>query len=389
MKNGRQKQEFAQILNAEPKQVVMYKDRVMPVYPTTLGLNDNLEIEMDGGRGGKWMQIEDNGTSGIRHPTHDSGIILIHEDHRDAAPEAIIEFHHHHNDEPSVFDGDDLYITEFGAHASQQHHQYHDEDNFQDEYQDDSCRMNTTTTTSGSRDSVSTRSTRSIPWPSRPAEVADDPYMTRYRDNLMLGDEIEEFHALKREKFTFQKRRRSRLLLCILFVCNVLILAIFLPLLLLRKQDGDGIQTAETQSELGFTEEDMTDVPIVTTPTVPPHMATDSTFHSDWTNAGPGQNVMRDYVLHPIVKKKKAVVNTASIIAPHGKDIWLHIMSPSDTEECAGDPFQKVPRGNMVLVQVPMHDTKIVACTSDNHLVAAVHHIYVDAWKGKAHVSFS
>mmetsp|Transcript_22366 Transcript_22366/g.42464 ORF Transcript_22366/g.42464 Transcript_22366/m.42464 type:complete len:952 (-) Transcript_22366:83-2938(-) len=369
-------QDFAQMLQAEPQQSAMPKPRAIPVYPTTLRLNDNLEIDMD---------------AAGHHPTHDSGIILIHEDHphpyptADATPhEAVIEIPHRQHsdeDEPSAFDADDLYMTEFGGDGHPHHYR---DDNFRDEYHDEDLRRRTTTCggvgSAPYTDSVSTRSTRSLPWPARPDETPRDPYETRYRDNIMLGDEIEEFHALKREKLMFQKRRRSRFIWCLLLMCNVLLLAIVLPVFLLRGKDQDG-----GEGPTSGLSKPKDPVPTANVPKVPPTMATDSKFHSDWTQAGVGENVMRDYVLHPVASGE----NTASIIAPPGEDIFVYVMPQSTTtttDDCTGwgDPFLQVPGGDMALVQVPNRDTQIVACTGDNHVVAAVHHIFVDAWLGEA-----
>ena len=412
-------QDFAQMLQAAPQQTVVPKARALPVYPTKLGLNENLEIEMDAAGG--WMSQGDDTNDGA-HPTHDSGIILIHESDLhlyppppvDAPPPepTMMDISRHEedeqsrHDESSAFDADDLYMTEFGGQggyplSSSKPHYYHDgNDKFQDEYYYHEEEPRRRATTGSTRYTDSVRSTRSIHWPARPEQTMQgtDPYETNYRDNLMLGDEIEEFHELKREKLQFQKRRRSRFIWCLLLVCNVLLLAIVLPFFMLRDKDQDGnqVQKAGSQPDVGEQEDDPPKVPTSTTPTVPSStMATDSTFHSDWTEAVAGQNVMRDYVLHPVNTGDGSGENTASIIAPPGENIWVYVMPQSTnttgTDDCTGwgDPWLKVPGGDMALIQVPMRDTQIVACASStNQVVAAVHHIFVDAWMGEAIVRF-
>ena len=383
--------------------LILFEDTAQPfpVYPTTMDLNENLEIDFGD------LAVSNH---------HDPGIVLID----DSAPDTF------YDEEGNVdvetfqdevqFSGDDLYLTEFGARRGG----YHDDPSSHCSSRHYSDNV-TSPSAQGARaapyhDNSSTRSTRTVHWP---YEASQDPY----RDNLQPC-EISELSMPKAPPTT---NRRRLWLWCSIFLISVVAVG---GVLLTRKHGEDSHEESHEASKHAESKRDEVydasagavanahdrphDQPLAgdpnrehhhghnttgmstgteaTSATVQPdiHYENDPRFFHDWTGASLSSPIV-DYALHPVQRHTKLLIKIAAP-SDAGEPVRLHVyyrvdadMHPGDVG-CGDHAVQTMAAGTRTTIRIDaFHTAQIVACV-ENTVVAATTHVFVVDWDGEEKV---
>lgn len=324
------------------------------VFPITVDLNDNLEVDFG--------ELEGS--------DHNPGIVLIDDNAMDGYYDDAKDPECFHDEEP--FSGDDLYLVEFGAQGYQDRHL-----EFKGAYHDDTNATSVRRTRSSPyRDNISTRSTRSVPWP-------DEPEKDPYRDNLQAC----EISALTIKKVG--KNRRRVWLWCSIALIVVSVLVWFLTQNSVeeRKPLENQTESAETSLEATLPATTISNT-TATTPEWQPdiHLDNDPRFFHNWTKASKDAPIV-DYALHPVRENTKLLID---IVAPldAGEPIRLHVFYKDEATMSAGDvgcgdyTVQTMDSGATTSLRIDaFHTTQIVVCAQDT-VIATATHLFVDDWNG-------
>eukprot|EP00977_Amphora_coffeiformis_P012178 scaffold2997_cov182-Amphora_coffeaeformis.AAC.8 len=354
------------------------------------------------------------------------GIILIDDNHQQDD-----KFH----DEPTAgFDGDLLYLTEFGGNnsgrhnynvddiiapsthsrwmaehaAQQQQQQQSDEDEeeppkdilvsestdnwylgdstpYRDEPSSPAKRLGAMFTDSLRGNRTSSSSSSPQQWPRHTTDVADP-----YRDNLHTcdmealddndGDAIMNSNSATR----LRSRRRRWCLVAVLLAATVVAVSLVVKH---NKNDLDATsQVQKASGGLGGSGASFGDAPTVETEVVHvPEDPTDPRFMHDWSDRDIDYP-FTGYALHPVLVGTNYAIR---IVAPDAGETTLHVKTGLDASLRTGDvgcgdtPLKTLEPGASTIVQISAEeDTQIVACVFDT-VVATTHHFVIPDWWGQ------